>query len=118
MFRVQNYLIYFGKFVDFLPICIDNRKLIWYNLSMTNKVMKTNRYNQQLVDCGTHWAIVTPLKEGNPSGLACNCHHTGSEKYIKNIWNKKFTIIYFICPVTRCKATIAGKPNIDQNMLV
>lgn len=85
---------------------------------MTNKVVKTNRYNQQLVDLGTHWAIVTPLAEGHISGLARNCHHTGSERYIKNIWNKKYTIIYSICPVTRCKSTVLGKPNIDREMLV
>ena len=113
MFRVQNYLIYFGKFVDFLPICIDNRQLEWYNLSMTNKVMKTNRYGQELVNYGTHWGIRSPI-----DGLSFNCHHTGSEKYVKNIWNKKYTIIYFICPVTHCKATNSSKPNIDREMLV
>lgn len=96
---------------------LDNATPTMYNENMKNKVVKTNRYNQQLVDCGTHWAIVTP-RQNNNDGIVCNCHHTGSEKYIKNIWNKKYTIIYFICPVTGCKATILGKPNIDLDMLV
>jgi hypothetical protein len=110
-------LKFHNNLVDIITMLLDKQHVSWYNQDMKNKVIRTNRYNQQLVDCGTHWAIVTPRKEDN-SGIVCNCHHTGSEKYIKNIWNKKYCIIYSICPVTKCLSTVYGKPNIDRDILV
>lgn len=76
------------------------------------KVIRTNRYGVDLVNCGTFWAI----SQSNGDGTN-RVYHVGEEKYIKRLWNKDFTIIYDICPITGCQMTVFGKEKRDNNIL-
>lgn len=68
------------------------------------KVVKTNRYGVQLVNCGTYWAISKPVNEH------CNqVYHTGKREYIRGVWNKRYTLVYDICPTTGCRMITIGK---------
>lgn len=80
--------------------------------TMTNTI-RTNSENVSLVDNGTFWSISTPIAGGGRSVI-----HSGGWLYIKNIWNKDYTIIHDRCPLTNMRLTVHGNELRDQSMYV
>jgi len=72
-------------------------------------VVKTNRYGEQLVKNNYGWAIIKPSDKMNI------VYHVGSEKYIRKVWNDRFTIVYDICPITGMRMTTGTKQKRENN---